>query len=69
MQHENWQCLKCHHTEFETDELRATGGMVAKLFDVQNKRFTTVICDRCSYTELYRTKSSALGDVFDFFTG
>jgi predicted nucleic-acid-binding Zn-ribbon protein len=69
MQHDNWQCPKCHHTEFETDELRATGGMLAKLFDVQNKRFTTVICERCSYTELYRTRSSALGDVFDFFTG
>jgi predicted nucleic-acid-binding Zn-ribbon protein len=69
MNHDNWQCPKCHHTEFDTDEFRAAGGMLAKLFDVQNKRFTTVICERCSYTELYRTRSSALGDVFDFFTG
>ncbi len=43
-------------------------GMFAKIFDVQNKRFTTVTCTQCSYTEIYRSDSSGLGDVFDFFT-
>ena len=42
--------------------------MFSKIFDVQNKRFTTVTCDRCTYTEIYRTKSSGLGNVLDFFT-
>ena len=42
--------------------------MFSKIFDVQNKRFTTVTCDRCTFTEIYRTKSSALGHVLDFFT-
>lgn len=42
--------------------------MFAKIFDVQNKRFLTVTCSRCTYTEIYRTKSSMLGNVFDFFT-
>jgi len=36
---------------------------------VQNKRFLTVTCDNCTYTEVYRTKSSMLSSVFDFFTG
>ncbi|MCE2502302.1 MAG: hypothetical protein J4G13_15825, partial [Dehalococcoidia bacterium] len=44
-------CAKCQHTEFETDEFRATGGNFAKLFDVQNKKFTTVSCKQCGYTE------------------
>lgn len=69
MNHPNWRCAKCQHDEYTTDEFRATGGVLAKIFDVQNKRFTTVICSRCSYTEIYRTKSSQLGNVFDFFTG
>jgi len=68
MQHKNWQCPKCHNTTFETDQFRATGGMFSKIFDVQNKRFTTVTCDRCTFTEIYRTKSSGLGNVLDFFT-
>ena len=42
--------------------------MFSKIFDIQNKRFTTVTCENCSYTEIYRTKSSGIGDVFDFFT-
>ena len=35
--------------------------MFSKIFDVQNKRFITVTCDRCTFTEIYRIKSSALG--------
>jgi hypothetical protein len=68
MEHRNWQCLKCKNLDFKVDQFRATGGMFAKIFDVQNKRFQTVTCSRCTYTEIYRTDSSALGDVFDFFT-
>ena len=68
MQHENWQCAKCGGREFDVDEFRATGGILSKIFDVQSKRFTTVSCEHCAYTEIYRTKSSALGSVLDFFT-
>jgi len=68
MEHRNWQCPKCDTRTFSTDQFRATGGILAKIFDVQNKRFTTVSCDRCKYTEIYRTDQSTLGSVFDFFT-
>ncbi|MGI9455224.1 MAG: zinc ribbon domain-containing protein [Aeoliella sp.] len=69
MQHVNWQCDKCGNENFETDQFRATGGAFAKIFDVQNKKFSTVTCSRCSYTEIYRADSSTIGNVFDFFTG
>ena len=68
MQHQNWTCLKCDNVEFKTDIFQATGGTLAKIFDVQNKKFTTVTCTRCQYTEIYKTDSSRLGNVFDFFT-
>ena len=63
------QCVKCGHTQFVTDEFRATGGNFAKFFDVQNKKFTTVSCGECGYTELYRGDTNTLGNVFDFFVG
>jgi hypothetical protein len=69
MQQLNYKCPKCGNTEFETSEFRATGGFLSKIFDIQSKRFTTVTCSRCTYTELYKAQSSMLGDVFDFFTG
>jgi predicted nucleic-acid-binding Zn-ribbon protein len=68
MQHHNWQCPKCDNDEFETGVFRATGGRIAKIFDVQNRHFSTVTCTRCQFTEVYRANSSTLMNVFDFFT-
>ncbi len=63
-----YRCPKCGHDGFDTSEFRATGGFLTKIFDIQSKRFTTVICGRCRYTELYQADQRALGNVFDFFT-
>ena len=69
MQHNNWRCPKCDNDEFETGQFAATGGGLSKIFDVQNKKFTTVTCSRCKFTEIYKAETSTLGNVFDFFTG
>ncbi len=63
----SYTCPKCANQAFETDEFRATGGFLTKLFDIQTKRFTTVTCTQCKYTELFQAKSSNLGNIFDFF--
>lgn len=69
MRHSKWLCPKCHNPEFETDKFAATGGGFSKFFDVQNKKFTTVTCTRCQYTEVYKVDTSTIGNVFDFFVG
>jgi len=63
-----YSCPKCDNTTFDASEMRATGGFLSKIFDVQTKRFTTVTCRSCFYTEFYRRDSSQVGNVFDFFT-
>ncbi len=68
MQNSKWSCPKCGNADYETDQFRATGGILAKIFDVQNKRFTTISCTRCHFTEIYKTDSSTMGNVFDLFT-
>ncbi len=65
----NYTCPKCSNRTYDIDEMRATGGTLSKIFDVQNKKFTSVSCQRCSYTEFYKASTSALSNVFDFFTG
>ena len=65
---QGWECPKCHGRAFTTDQFAGTGTRWAKIFDVQNKKFTTVTCDRCRFTELYRAETSALGNIFDLFT-
>lgn len=63
-----YKCPKCGNWEYETDEIRTTGGRFSKIFDVQNKKFTAVSCTKCKYTELYKGSTSTLGNIFDFFT-
>lgn len=68
MHHDNWTCPKCNCDEFQTDAFAATGTGIARLFDFQNKQYTTVTCDNCSYTEIYRTSPGALMTFLDLFT-
>jgi hypothetical protein len=66
---DNYECPKCGNGSYETDQFAATGGGLSKMFDIQNKKFTTVTCTRCKYTELFRADASMLSNIFDFFTG
>jgi predicted nucleic-acid-binding Zn-ribbon protein len=69
MTHLDYTCPKCGNSDYEVGEFRATGGFLTKIFDIQSRRFTTVSCMRCRYTEMYKADSSMLGNIFDFFTG
>ncbi|MCF7918614.1 MAG: zinc ribbon domain-containing protein [Candidatus Cloacimonetes bacterium] len=62
----SYVCPKCGNDTYIKDEMRATGSYLAKLVDVQNKKFITISCQRCGYTEFYKKQSHLLGDIFDF---
>lgn len=66
MENMKYICPKCGNYECETDQFQATGGNFAKIFDIQNKKFITVSCKRCGYTELYKATSSDGWNVLDF---
>ena len=68
MEHKNYQCTKCDNKSYKLGEMRATGGTLSKIFDVQTEKFTAVTCEQCTYTEFYKTKTSGISNVFDFFT-
>jgi len=66
--HINYRCPKCNSRQYRTEIVSTTGALFTKIFDIQHRKFTAVICEQCTYTELYKTKSSQLANVFDFFT-
>ncbi len=69
MRHLKYTCPKCGNKQYEIGAIRVTGSCLAKLFDVQNKKFSSVTCSRCTYTEFYKANSSTLANVFDLFVG
>ena len=68
MEHRNYQCPKCQNNSYKIGQMRATGGTWSKIFDVQTEKFTAITCERCTYTEFYKVKTSAISNVFDLFT-
>lgn len=64
----NYRCLKCSNKTYDIDIMQATGGTFSKLFNIQNKKFTSVTCKKCTYTEFYKASTSNLTNIFDFFT-
>ncbi len=64
----NFACVKCGHRDCDIGEIRTVGGFCSKIFDMQNRKFSTVTCSRCSYTELCPADGSTPSNVFDLFT-
>ncbi|MFT5890097.1 MAG: putative nucleic-acid-binding Zn-ribbon protein [Dokdonia sp.] len=69
MKHLNYTCPKCNHREYTVGQMRATGGTFSKIFDVQTEKYTSVTCQKCTFTEFYKSKTSAISNIFDLFTG
>lgn len=69
MEKKQYVCVKCESTEFESDQFQATGGNFAKIFDVQNKKFITISCKKCGYTELYKKNTDDAWNILDFLMG
>ena len=68
MKHEGWTCPKCANEAFEVGQIRASGGGLSSILDVENKQFASVTCDRCQYTEFYRSSAKDITKILDFFT-
>ena len=69
MNKQKYSCIKCGNWKADLDEIRTTGSGLSKLFNIQNRKFTTVSCSKCGFTELYRNgSSSGASNVLDFLT-
>jgi len=66
--HLNYTCSKCRNRTYAIGEMRATGGILSKIFDVQTEKYTSVTCERCKHTEFYKAPTKAISNIFDFFT-
>jgi len=65
----NFTCAKCGHHDYEVLDVSATSGMMSRMVNLQNRRFSAVSCRRCKYTEFYKAESGALRNIFDLLVG
>ena len=65
-----FKCPKCGKREPVTDNMAVSGTGISRFLDVQNRKFITVTCSNCGYTELYNQEilkgKTHLGDFLDF---
>lgn len=69
MEHVKWKCPKCQNRTFETDTISTTGSGFSRFMDIQNRKFATISCSRCGYTEMYKmNRAGNLSNLLDLFT-
>lgn len=64
-----YTCVKCGNQSYEVLDVSATSGMLSRMVNLQNRRFSAVVCQRCRYVEFYQTQSGALRNIADFIIG
>jgi len=55
--HAGFTCAKCGGHDKDTGELLGAGGALSSLFNASTRRFRSVSCTRCGYTEFYRIEA------------
>lgn len=60
-----YSCPKCGNRIADIGEIRITGSFLAKIFDIRNRRFTSVTCTKCRYTDFYHVPKKTIGEILD----
>jgi predicted nucleic-acid-binding Zn-ribbon protein/peroxiredoxin len=66
---QNYKCAKCAHRTCEVKRMHTVGGWLSRFYNFQYRQFSAVICEYCSYTELYKSEPHALANVLDVLMG
>ena len=53
--------------KYDEDRVTMTGTGFSRFLNVQNRKYLTVSCTNCKYTELYKGEMKAWENVLDFF--
>lgn len=65
----SYSCAKCGNSDYDVLDVSTASGMLSRLFNLQNRRFSAVVCRKCRYSELYQAESSKLRNAVDLLLG
>ncbi|MBE0667908.1 MAG: GTP-binding protein [Bacteroidales bacterium] len=64
-----YTCPKCGSRRYRLNEIRVAYSLLTQIFNIQGAKYSAIICEKCSYTELYNVPVKKITSVFDFFVG
>jgi predicted nucleic-acid-binding Zn-ribbon protein len=65
----NYKCMKCGHSQYEEHRLRASQGGLGSFFGVESAQYTSIVCTRCKFSELYQGSVPIGQQALDFVFG
>jgi uncharacterized protein len=60
-----YTCPKCGNKQYEVGEIWTIGSIWTRMFEFHNRRFTYVSCQKCRFTELYKTPQKRISEVYN----
>eukprot|EP01080_Neovahlkampfia_damariscottae_P010470 gene10470-2992_t len=63
----NFKCEKCGCTEYKTGETISVGGLISKILNIQTRRFSTLTCQTCGFTEFFERYQNPITNIIDIF--
>jgi len=63
------QCPKCSNNTYEIGEAYFPGSLAAKILNLQYRKYTSVTCTKCFYTEFYKIPIKKIQNVLDLMVG
>jgi uncharacterized protein len=61
-----YKCAKCGSPQYEIGEIWSVGSVWTYIFNFHNRRFTSVSCKRCHFTEFYKVQKKDIGEGINF---
>ena len=60
-----YTCPKCGNKQYEIGEIWTVGSIWTRMFELHNRRFTFVSCEKCRFTELFKVPQKNIGEAFN----
>jgi uncharacterized protein len=61
-------CPKCGSKEYEIGEMWTVGSFWTRMFEVHNRRFTYISCQKCHYSEFYKIPKKRIREVLTLWS-